>query len=223
MGPSGGSQSAVSLEICFQSADFCVSSLRVATHTPIALDNKRIWEFSLWKRLAGLCLAGALAWSTAYADEAPPTWQACFAQSGAHYGISPAVLMAIARTESRLEPSAVHRNADGSTDIGLMQVNSRWFPALRRAGIEPTALYQPCTSIWAGAWILAQTFARHGYTWESIGAYNAGERLDPSSSKRRAAYANQVLRNLAYSSLEQQLHNAPHGSGIADYSLQGPN
>lgn len=190
--------------------------------TPHALDSSREWEFSLWKHLVIVGAAGAMHMIAAAADEVPSSWRGCFTQAGMHYGIAPALLTAIARTESKLDPSAIHLNADGSSDVGVMQVNSRWFPTLRRAGIEPKALYQPCPSIWAGAWILAQSFARHGYTWESIGAYNAGERLDPSSTKRRAAYANQVLRNLAYSTLEQQLHNAPHGTGVADYSLEGP-
>ena len=175
----------------------------------------------MWKHLAGIALAARLAWSPALADDLPETWRNCFTDAGTHYGIAPAVLTAVARTESKLNPSAVHTNTDGSSDVGLMQVNSRWFPALRRAGISPAALYQPCTSIWAGAWILAQAFARHGYTWESVGAYNAGDRISASSTRRRAAYANQVLRNLARSGLEQQLHDAPDRSGIADVALTG--
>jgi len=156
-----------------------------------------------------------------HADDSPEDWRTCFTEAGTHYGIAPAVLFAIARTESKLNPSAVHINPDGSSDIGLMQVNSRWFPALRRAGIPPATLYQPCTPIWAGAWILAQAFARHGYTWESIGAYNAGDRIGTPSARRRAAYANQGLRNLAHSDLEQQLHDAPRHSGIADFAVLG--
>lgn len=173
----------------------------------------------MWKHLAGIALSAASACLCACADEIPEEWRACFTEAGAHYGIAPAVLSAIARTESKLDPSAVHTNPDGSSDVGLMQVNSRWFPVLRQAGISSAALYQPCTSIWAGAWILAQAFARHGYTWESVGAYNAGDRISVSSTRRRAAYANQVLRNLARSDLEQQLHDAPRRSGIADIAL----
>jgi soluble lytic murein transglycosylase-like protein len=175
----------------------------------------------LWKHLAGIALAVRLAGSPAHADDLPEAWRTCFSEAGTHYGIAPAVLSAIARTESKLNPSAVHINSDGSSDVGLMQVNSRWFPALRRAGIPPATLYQPCTSIWAGAWILAQAFARHGYTWESIGAYNAGDRISTPSARRRAAYANRVLRNLAHSDLEQQLHDAPRRPGIADFAVLG--
>ena len=175
----------------------------------------------MWKHLAGIALAVSLAASPTHADSLPEAWSTCLTEAGTHYGIAPAVLFAIARTESKLNPSAVHTNTDGSSDVGLMQVNSRWFPALRRAGIHPTALYQPCTSIWAGAWILAQAFARHGYTWESIGAYNAGERNSVASAGRRARYANQVLRNLAHSDLEQRLHDAPSRPGIADFAVLG--
>jgi soluble lytic murein transglycosylase-like protein len=169
----------------------------------------------LWKHLAGIALSITSSWLPTHADE----WRACFTDAGTHYGIAPALLTAVARTESKLNPLAMHLNLDGSSDVGLMQVNSRWFPVLQRAGFPPATLYQPCTSIWVGAWILAQAFARHGYTWESIGAYNAGERINAASARRRAAYANQVLRNLARSDLEQQLHNAPRRSGIADTAL----
>ncbi len=175
----------------------------------------------MWKHLAGIALATPLTWSAVRADVLPDALHRCFTEAGARYGIAPSVLSAIARTESRFDPTALHINPDGSSDVGLMQVNSRWFPALRRSGIPPAALYQQCTSIWAGAWILAQVFARHGYTWESIGAYNAGERSSAASTRRRALYANQVLRNLAHSDLEQQLHDVPHRPGIAEFAALG--
>lgn len=175
----------------------------------------------MWKSLAVFALTTVSSGTTAQADEMPQPWHACFADAGTYYGIAPAVLTAVARTESKLNPSAMHLNIDGSSDVGLMQINTRWFPALWRAGIPPAALYHPCISIWVGAWILAQAFARHGYTWESIGAYNAGERGSAASARRRALYANQVLRNLAHSDLEQQLHDAPRRSGIADFAVLG--
>ena len=58
-----------------------------------------------------------------------PTW-ACWEQAASRYQVDPALLYAIARTESGVNLAAWHRNRDGSFDIGLMQINSAWFPTL---------------------------------------------------------------------------------------------
>lgn len=116
---------------------------------------------------------------------------ACWQEAAARYGVNASLLYAIARTESGLDPLARGRaNANGSYDIGLMQINSGWLPALRRHGIEERQLYDACTSIHVGAWILAQNMRRLGNSWDAVGAYNAA---DP---KKRLAYALKVYRNL---------------------------
>lgn len=116
--------------------------------------------------------------------------QACWDEAAARYGLSSHLLYAIARTESSLNPLAVGRNADGSRDIGLMQINSSWLPRLAAHGIQEHHLWDPCTSIHVGAWILAGNVARLGYTWDAVGAYNA------RSPAKRAAYAVKVHRQV---------------------------
>lgn len=116
--------------------------------------------------------------------------QACWDEAAARYRVNSAVLYAIARTESGLNPLAVGRNANGSRDIGLMQINSSWLPKLAEFGITERDLFQPCTSIHVGAWLLAHNIYRYGYTWEAVGAYNA---VSPS---KRSAYIKKVQRNL---------------------------
>ena len=116
---------------------------------------------------------------------------ACWEQAGERYGVSPELLYAIARTESGLDPQAVGRNRNGSRDIGLMQINSAWLPRLSAHGIAERDLFDPCTSIHVGAWILAGNVRRLGYTWEAVGAYNA------ASPTLRRAYAERVYRQVA--------------------------
>ena len=116
---------------------------------------------------------------------------ACWEQAAERYGVSPHLLYAIARTESGLDPQAVGHNRNGSRDIGLMQINSAWLPRLWALGITERDLFDPCTSIHVGAWILAGNVRRLGYTWEAVGAYNA---VDPAL---RRAYAERVYRHVA--------------------------
>lgn len=131
----------------------------------------------------------------------PSAAVACWDKAAARYGVSPQLLYAVARVESNLNPSAVnssHRARTGSYDIGLMQINSRHLPALARFGISEADLYDPCTSIMVGAWLLADLFSRHGVTWDAVGAYNAActQLKGPDCRAARSKYAWLVYRRL---------------------------
>lgn len=139
-----------------------------------------------------LLLATPMAVASASAAITP-----CFERAARHYGVASELLQAIAQTESSFNPLAVNTtNQDGSWDIGLMQINSRWLPQLKAAGITPESLYEPCTSIWIGAWVLAGNVARYGYGWQAVGAYNAGTADSRSARARRERYADRVYREL---------------------------
>ncbi len=136
-----------------------------------------------WLAAVSLAVAGA----SAHAD--------CWSDAESRYAVSRFLLLAIAQNESGLNPSSVHRNADGTVDIGLMQINSAWLPVLGRYGIGPGQLRDPCTNLQVGAWILANDFAVYGRNWRAVGAYNAkNERLRIRYARRVA----QRFRSIAH-------------------------
>lgn len=111
----------------------------------------------------------------------------CFELAEEQYGVSADLLRAIAEQESKMNPLAFHRNSNGSWDAGLMQINSRWLPVLKRHGIQAYDLLDGCTSVLIGAWILGNNFRRMGKTTQALGAYNAAQ------PQLRERYARQVL------------------------------
>lgn len=115
---------------------------------------------------------------------------ACWEAAAERYGVDVRLLYAIAKTESSINPRAINRNKNGSYDVGLMQINSSWFPLLKRHGIEEHHLYDPCVSLQVGGWILAQNLRRLRDPWLAVGAYNS-----PTPARARA-YALKVYRNL---------------------------
>lgn len=113
-----------------------------------------------------LAFAAALAAASAHAT--------CWNEAARRYGIPADLLRAVAQVESNFDATAENRNRNGSGDTGLMQINSTWQPTLAHYGIHEADLYQPCTNLLVGAWILAGNIARLGWNWDAIGAYNAG-------------------------------------------------
>lgn len=120
----------------------------------------------------------------------------CIDDAAIFHAIDPVLLRAIAKQESRMNPTATHVNRDGSIDYGLMGINSSHLGELARFGITKEQLLDGCVNAYVGAWILQRDFHRLGVTTDALGAYNA------ASPDKRAAYVQQIVRRLA------ELHSA---------------
>lgn len=113
--------------------------------------------------------------------------QACFDWAAQRYQVPSELLQAIARIESSGNPRALNRNADGSRDIGLMQINSRWLGMLQVHGLHENDLWDPCVNTLVAAWLLSENFRRWGPTYRALGAYHSPH------PARQIAYARRVL------------------------------
>ena len=72
-------------------------------------------------------------------------------------GLDSAMLTGIAHHESSFDPTLIHTNANGSRDVGLMQINERNFGWL---GLNAQTALDPCQSMRAAAQLL-QSYSRY--------------------------------------------------------------
>jgi soluble lytic murein transglycosylase-like protein len=149
-------------------------------HTSTAIRRLRLWAVCAWACLAAIATLGA-----GPAQAAPPA-DDCFDKAGAYQGVNPLVLRAVAWRESKGDAMAINRNANGSIDVGPLQINSIHFPELKNQGIPHRALTDPCVNIFVAAWLLKQKMVRYGNTWRAIGAYHS------ESPHERDAYARSI-------------------------------
>lgn len=110
----------------------------------------------------------------------------CFTVAANAYKIPRHILVAIAKVESGFKADAYNRNANGTADIGIMQINSSHISYLEKHGIDGSLLWDPCSNIKIGAWVLATQMRQHGKTWRAVGAYNA------KTEAKRRAYVHKV-------------------------------
>jgi len=97
----------------------------------------------------------------------------CWEEAAVYYGVDSLVLYSIASVESDFNSFAVNKR-QGGEDVGLMQISSYWYPHLKKFGISREDLFDACTCIYVGAWVLSQQIQIFGNSWEAVGAYNVG-------------------------------------------------
>lgn len=118
-----------------------------------------------WAPCAALCIWLACASTAAQAD--------CFESAAVYHGVNPLILRAIAHVESRGNPQAIHRNKNGTMDIGELQINSIHLRELAAFGIRAKDLLDECVNVYVAAWHLKKQMAAYGNTWDAVGAYHS--------------------------------------------------
>ena len=164
---------------------------------------------AVMNRLVRCAIAASLA--------VPSMCIACWSDAEQLYGVSSHLLYAVARAESDLQSGALnltHRTRTSTYDIGLMQINSSHLSKLASLGISESDLLEPCTNIMVGAWLLADSFARRGVSWDAVGAYNAActQLKGEDCAAARSRYAWRVYRRLPGESAKQPLPQQAAGA-----------
>ncbi len=97
----------------------------------------------------------------------------CVTQAATYHGVSPWILRAIIQVESNFNAKAVNKNTNGTTDVGVAQINSMHFKELSKHGIAPSDLMNACVSSYVAAWHLKKQIVAYGNTWFAVGAYHS--------------------------------------------------
>jgi hypothetical protein len=133
---------------------------------------------------------------------------ACMAATAAFYALPPRVLPSIQAVEGG-KAGMVRANRDGSADLGLMQVNTRWVAALARyTGLAPEVVQarlvgEPCFNIAAaGAIMRVYLNEAHEDLMQAVGAYHS------HTPALNQAYRALVLR----SAVKLFVHNRKSGN-----------
>jgi len=105
----------------------------------------------------------------------------CIVPAAQHHRIDPRLLRAVLKVESDLRPWALGRNANGTLDLGMAQINSIHLPELAKHGIQTQHLFDPCVASYVAAWMLRRNIDRHGLTWYGVAAYHS---LTPEHNQR---------------------------------------
>lgn len=103
----------------------------------------------------------------------PPETQTCIAQASAFHKVNADILRAILKVESAFKSQVVNRNANGTIDVGIAQINTIHFKELAKHSIAPQDLLDPCIGVYVAAWHLDKQLKKHGNTWFGIAAYHS--------------------------------------------------
>lgn len=143
-------------------------------------------------------------------NEARAGADGCFAHAAQRRHINVNLLRAIAKVESDYRPHVT--NADTGA-IGEMQVMPWHLKWLRKYDIYERDLYDECTNINVGAFILSDFMRMYGNTWRAVGAYGAG--ISPNKEQARIGYAKQVQN------MYERITRQPASNQTAAHSSKG--
>ncbi len=102
-----------------------------------------------------------------------PVTEYCITQTAKRFNLPDVVLKAILAVESG-KVGELRINKNGTYDVGPMQVNSSWLPKFKGYITKEQILYNGCTNLQVGAWILKYNISQaNNDIWQGIGNYHS--------------------------------------------------
>lgn len=101
-------------------------------------------------------------------------YETLYQKYSAEYNVPIEILKAITLVENtKLNPTLVCMNKNGTKDVGLMQINTLWIDALPKMKLTVEKLKTPETNIKVASYILGNLIQKYGLSWETIGMYHS--------------------------------------------------
>ncbi|MBC8737246.1 lytic transglycosylase domain-containing protein [Paraburkholderia sp. UCT31] len=120
----------------------------------------------------------------------------CIAEASQRYDVPELLLHSILMKENG-RTGKYSTNKDGTYDLGLAQINTRWLSFFGRYGIRPDDIMnKTCTNVAIGAYILKYNWQRQGHDWfKATVAYHIGNASwTPERYARGYRYAKDVVQ-----------------------------
>jgi hypothetical protein len=151
---------------------------------------------------------------------------ACIALVSAFYHLPPRVLTSIQTVEGG-RPGMVSTNTDGSADLGIMQINTRWIAALATSTGLPEGVVrnrlinEPCFNIaTAGAILRIYLNEERGNLLRAVGNYHSHTPWRNESYQTKVLVAAERLFGQPPNSTISKTLNPTHKSAAAAASAQ---
>lgn len=120
-----------------------------------------------------LCIPLAATCLISQAAEPRMPHEACIEEAAIYHKVNAKTLKAIIFQESSGNPNAIHRNINGTADLGAAGINSVHLKDLAKYGLDARSLMNGCTNAYVGAWLYAKKIKKYGNSWKAVGAYHS--------------------------------------------------
>lgn len=97
----------------------------------------------------------------------------CINTAAIEFSVPAKLIITVLQIERGKNGKAI-KNKNGTYDLGVMQINSCWLPALEKFSISREAIqFDPCVNVRVGTWILAKAIASDQDLLKGISNYHS--------------------------------------------------
>ena len=117
----------------------------------------------------------------------------CINHAAQIFHVPATLIISVMKIENGWNGASI-KNMNGTTDLGVMQVNSSWVRQLNKYGITRESLqYDPCVNVHTATWILAKGLAK-GEGWQGVGNYHSATPIHNQRYRQKVKMAYQNMQ-----------------------------